>query len=784
MNKTSKKIAVFSICFLLFSGIFAQTYFVSINSSSNFDTLKSEENLTPKSSDVSTSYDLGDGNSMDLDGTVSGDDGSTTSTMNCGDCSSSLPITSDFDKGDSAINNGSSTTLINNTYEIITLGDNKTILKNNANGFNVTVDNDFNPHGVEINTPYDSTTVSNVQADIGTGELNHFDVDSFFDVVYNVDYGGGKTDLTLSDLGCIVSRDWYGEWITVAFGVETYNITYTGDIFLLGFGLIGFIGDCHYNAGFSTIESANDTIIITDGTIEVIVVLCGSYFQMSIYHLFQPYSIVWDIISYTITIYWYGWVYTFYTWIFYELIYVIVYINYDWKIEYYYTYIVIVWMEIVIEIWFLDIFIYWTIYYVWCWWIIWIEWWFVYETYWYFYQYYIDIKYHYSINQWQYRYYVPTIVLPNPLDVEIVRSEYTESYFKFTFKVTDWLDNPITPTTVTAEWGGIDVSVDLIPFGTGMYNLTVTPIWVSPGGTPILLNITADDPAYSKDELLTDIAVEEITSVPVPSSTDMHLTIKNSTFTETLFNITFTIRNSSDLSGIESAGITANWNDIDVSSDVNEIGNGEYYVNLTPVWVEPGEDPILLEFDVTAAGYDPITNHQCFYAVEEITSPTPSPDNLGLVIQNNTFTENFFNITFWVLNLTDLTGVENANINATWNGLNFTSNIFEIGNGYYYIELTAITVSPGEDPILLRFDGKATGFIDLNNYKAYYAVDPEVIAKGDIGTDDGEEEDDDGKKPSKIAIPGPSLFLIGIMAVIGMIFATKIISKKKKIPMR
>ena len=68
------------------------------------------------------------------------------------------------------------------------------------------------------------------------------------------------------------------------------------------------------------------------------------------------------------------------------------------------------------------------------------------------------------------------------------------------------------------------------------------------------------------------------------------------------FNITFFVYNESN-HGIDLATIQMWWNSTDVSSHVQNLGSGLYFVSLDPITVKPGEDPILLEFTISALGY-------------------------------------------------------------------------------------------------------------------------------------------------------------------------------------
>jgi len=69
------------------------------------------------------------------------------------------------------------------------------------------------------------------------------------------------------------------------------------------------------------------------------------------------------------------------------------------------------------------------------------------------------------------------------------------------------------------------------------------------------------------------------------------------------FNITFSIYNEQN-QGVDSATILMWWNENDVSTSIQSIGAGLYFISLNPITVAPGEDPILLEMEISASGYE------------------------------------------------------------------------------------------------------------------------------------------------------------------------------------
>ncbi len=83
----------------------------------------------------------------------------------------------------------------------------------------------------------------------------------------------------------------------------------------------------------------------------------------------------------------------------------------------------------------------------------------------------------------------------------------------------------------------------------------------------------------------------------------LYVEIIDQSFSKDEFNITFYIFDEN------AQGITPNiiqmwWNGTDVSDDVQNLGNGYFFVSLNPITVGPGDDPILLSMIISADGYE------------------------------------------------------------------------------------------------------------------------------------------------------------------------------------
>jgi hypothetical protein len=520
MNNKTKKLTVGFISVFLILGIFAQT-----NNLASSLAAAEENGDSPALSNYNETYDLGGGNTMNILSDDAADN--TFTTLNNG--TDSLPIDSTFTEGPS----GSSKVVISNSAEISTTTGNKTILKDTDTGFNVTVDNGFNPHSVD-SIEADSSVVgySNVNAsataNMTEGFMQHFEVwevgNTPWDVIYNWDYETDVTSLfvTLGPTFVNVLQAW--DWIAIEIGsTVVYNIsTITGQISFngnpTGFDVgSGFIHDIVPGISLVTF---NETIIITDGFFEIILVWTAFGFDVAIFYLWEPFIILWPSLWVSISIFWGDWSYIFYLWILYELLFIITYPDYDYKIEYYYTYIVIVWIYLQITIWYFHYYIHWVVIFWWEWWIIKIQWWFIIIDFvWIFIDFIIWIEYYYLYWHWIYIFYVPTPVLPNLLQIDTIKTLFTNTTFDITILVKDCWDNPVSGAIVTGTWNGLSIGT-VTDNGDGTYDFTLTAILVSPLQPGKWLNLTASKQGYADATHNTEIAVDPdaVNKPPTPTT--------------------------------------------------------------------------------------------------------------------------------------------------------------------------------------------------------------------------------------------------------------------------
>jgi parallel beta-helix repeat protein len=198
--------------------------------------------------------------------------------------------------------------------------------------------------------------------------------------------------------------------------------------------------------------------------------------------------------------------------------------------------------------------------------------------------------------------------------------------------------------------------------------------------------------------------------------------ILDQVFSTESFNITFYIYNGIN-EGINFAVIQIWWNEVEVSSDIQNLGGGLYFIALDPITVAPGEDPILLNMSIFATGY-PDKYFETYINVEapEIVK------YLQVEITDHSYSTEHFNLTFHVFDESGQ-GIDYSSFQIWWNGVDVSADVQNLGNGFYFISLDPITVSPGEDPILLNMIISAAGYED-KYFETYIAVDPASLQKG------------------------------------------------------
>lgn len=166
------------------------------------------------------------------------------------------------------------------------------------------------------------------------------------------------------------------------------------------------------------------------------------------------------------------------------------------------------------------------------------------------------------------------------------------------------------------------------------------------------------------------------------------------------------------------------WNGNKVApNNIAELGNGLYNISLTPIIINPGEAPILLNMTISAP-YHLETYFEMFIAVE----PSEIVKFLQVEITEHFYSTQHFNFTFFIFNEFNQ-GIDSATIQMWWNGIDVSADIENLGNGYYFVSLDAIPVVPGEDPILLKMIISISGYED-KYFETFIAVDPASLLKG------------------------------------------------------
>jgi len=227
------------------------------------------------------------------------------------------------------------------------------------------------------------------------------------------------------------------------------------------------------------------------------------------------------------------------------------------------------------------------------------------------------------------------------------------------------------------------------------------------------------------------------------------------------FNFTFYIYNE-DENPIDFASFQIWWDEVDVSTDLQNLGNGLYFISLESIFVLPGEDPIKLNMTLKAIGYDNI-NFEIYIAVP----PYEITNKLNLDFLNQTFSIEHFNFTFYIFDSFNQ-AIDFATIQFWWNGTDVSTDIQNLGNGLFFISLESIIVRPGEDPILLKMIISANGYQD-KHFEMYLAVDPDILDK------------DVRKTADNIPI---TIIIIAVISIVGVLGGGAIIyllRKRKRI---
>ena len=122
-----------------------------------------------------------------------------------------------------------------------------------------------------------------------------------------------------------------------------------------------------------------------------------------------------------------------------------------------------------------------------------------------------------------------------------------------------------------------------------------------------------------RNGLSTDIYAQRVETIQL-----INVEITHQSFSTDMFNITIFVYYKNEI-GIDSATINAWWNDMDISTDTQNHGGGYYLISLDPIFVVPGENPILLNMTISADGYEDKYFETYLAATELTTKKTEFP---------------------------------------------------------------------------------------------------------------------------------------------------------------
>ena len=117
-------------------------------------------------------------------------------------------------------------------------------------------------------------------------------------------------------------------------------------------------------------------------------------------------------------------------------------------------------------------------------------------------------------------YYLTT---PPGLFVEVIAQSFSTSEFVVAFNISSQcIGLEVSVLSIQMWWNGEDVSNDLNDLGYGLYNVTLTPEFVEPGGNLILLNMTISAAHHTDKYFELKLAVDPkaVTPPPPPSDDD------------------------------------------------------------------------------------------------------------------------------------------------------------------------------------------------------------------------------------------------------------------------
>ena len=140
-------------------------------------------------------------------------------------------------------------------------------------------------------------------------------------------------------------------------------------------------------------------------------------------------------------------------------------------------------------------------------------------------------------------------------------------------------------------------------------------------------------------------------------------------------------------------------------------------------------------------------------------------DSMFIEIINETHSEDIFNITFQLLD-SNRNGINGAAVQYWWNGVEWTGNMTELGNGLYRINVSSIVVGSRDTTVKLNMTITKAGYTSLYYEKIvlFYA------------------DDDDGNLLNQVLdwITTPTGMIIVIGSFLGLVILITILLKRRK----
>ena len=215
----------------------------------------------------------------------------------------------------------------------------------------------------------------------------------------------------------------------------------------------------------------------------------------------------------------------------------------------------------------------------------------------------------------------PSLPITEPyLCVEIINQMFSTTEFVLTIKISSGIGLNPGIQSVQMWWNGTLVPpTNIDDLGNGLYNVSLSPIFVEPGQDPIIFNMTITSSNHRDKYFELKLAVAE----PY-----LCVEIINQIFSTTEFVLTIKISSGIGLNpGIQSVQMW--WNGTLVPpTNIDELGNGLYNVSLSPIFVEPGQDPIIFNMTITSSNHrDKYFELKLAVDPKAVKSTSPTPPN-------------------------------------------------------------------------------------------------------------------------------------------------------------